>query len=205
MTCSREINDKIVKINDNKSKSTPRPIISLKLGSGYSRGWLFDTGAAITCMAIKELRRIPSYVKLQKIANSGRICQGASGANLIPVGTFLMPLEWQGKKILHPVIVFNNLNTPLIMGIDAIHHMSITYLSMSESFLFQEDIIGENKFRKADLMTVATTFIPARTSVPVRLGTAIGRRHTPMAAGIQSVTTVGNPDFPAPSRGGLEG
>ncbi len=98
MTCSRKITDKIVKINDVKSKSTPRPIINLKLGSGYSRGWLFDTGAAITCMAIKELKRIPSHVKLQQIANSGRICQGASGANLIPVGTFLMPLEWQGKK-----------------------------------------------------------------------------------------------------------
>ncbi len=98
MTCSREITDKIVKINDLKSKSTPRPIITLKLGSGYSRGWLFDTGAAITCMAIKELKLIPCYVKLQQIANSGRICQRASGANLIPVGTFLMPLEWQGKK-----------------------------------------------------------------------------------------------------------
>jgi hypothetical protein len=56
MTCSREITDKIVKINDVKSKSTPRPIINLKIGSGYSRGWLFDTGAAITCMAIKELK-----------------------------------------------------------------------------------------------------------------------------------------------------
>ncbi len=57
MTCSRVITDKIVKINYVISKSTPRPIISLKLGSGYSRGWLFDTGAAITCMAIKELRK----------------------------------------------------------------------------------------------------------------------------------------------------
>ena len=54
------------------------------------------------------------------------------------------------KKIIHPVTMFKNLNTPLIMGIDAILHMSITYLSTSESFLFQEDIIGENKFRKAD-------------------------------------------------------
>ena len=56
MTSSKVITDKIVKINDVKSKSTPRPIISLKLCSEYSRGWLFDTGAAITCMAIKELR-----------------------------------------------------------------------------------------------------------------------------------------------------
>jgi hypothetical protein len=61
-----------------------------------------------------------------------------------------MPLEWQGKKIIHPVIMFECLNTPLIMGIDAIHHMSTTYLSTSESFLFQEDIVGQNKFRKAD-------------------------------------------------------
>ncbi len=127
MVCSRMITDKIMKINYVKSKSTPRPIICLKLGSGYARGWLFDTGAAITCMAIKELSKIPRHVKLQQIANTGRVCQGASGTSLIPVGTYLMPLEWQGKKIIHPVIVFENLNTPLIMGIDAIHHMSITY------------------------------------------------------------------------------
>ncbi len=95
MTCSRVITDKIMKINDVKSKSTPRPIIYLKLGSGYSRGWLFDTGGAITCMAIKELRKIPSHVKLQQIANTWRVCQGALGTSLIPVGTYLMPLEWQ--------------------------------------------------------------------------------------------------------------
>jgi hypothetical protein len=86
------------------------------------------------------------------------------------------------KKIIHPVQVFKNLNTPLIMGIDAIHHMSITYLSRSEFFVFQEDIIGENKFIKVVLMTVQKTLIPARTSVPVRLGTASGKRHMPMAA-----------------------
>jgi hypothetical protein len=44
---------------------------------------------------------------------------------------------------------------------------------------------------------IKTTFIPVHTSIPVRLGTAIGRRHTPMAAGIKSVTTVRNPDYPA--------
>jgi hypothetical protein len=58
------------------------------------------------------------------------------------------------KKILHPVTVFQNSNTPLIMGIDAIHHMSITHLSMSETLIFQEDIIGQNNFRKSDLMTM---------------------------------------------------
>jgi hypothetical protein len=86
-----------VKINDLKSKSTPTPIITLKLSSGFSSNWLFDTGAAITCMAIKELNKIPNNVGLKQIKDSGRICQRASGANLISVGTYLVPLEWQGK------------------------------------------------------------------------------------------------------------
>ena len=98
---------------------------------------------------------------------------------------------------MQPVHVFQILNTPLIIGIDAIHNMGITYLSMSQTFMFQEDIIGEAKFRKADLMTVQRITIPARTGVPVRLGTASGRRHTPMAAGLKWVTTIGNPDYPA--------
>ncbi len=63
------------------------------------------------------------------------------------------------------------------MGIDAIHQKIVTYLSMSETFLFQEDIIGENKFRKADLMIVQQLTIPANTCVPVSLGTASGRRQ----------------------------
>jgi hypothetical protein len=70
------------------------------------------------------------------------------------------------------------------MGIDAIHHVSIkTYLSMYESFMFQEDIIRQNKFRKA------------RTCVPVQLGTASLRRLTPMAAEI--FHNCGNPYYPA--------
>jgi hypothetical protein len=99
-------------------------------------------------------------------------------------------LQKNGIKNLHPVTVFQNLNTLLI---DAIHHMSITYLS----FMFIEDIIGENKFRKADLMTAQGITIPARTCVPVRLGTASEQRFTLMAAEIKSVTTVDNPDYPA--------
>ncbi len=98
MTCTRIITNKIVKIIDVKSKSTPRPIITLKLSSRYSSELLFDTGAAITCMAIKEQQKIPNNVELKQIQDSWKICKGASGAYLIPVGTYLMPLAWQGKK-----------------------------------------------------------------------------------------------------------
>jgi hypothetical protein len=73
------------------------------------------------------------------------------------------------RKILYPLTVCQKLNTPLIMDISAIDLMGITYLSISESFMFQEDIICQSKLRKVDLMT----------------------------AGIKSVTTIGNPYYPA--------
>jgi hypothetical protein len=38
--------------------------------------------------------------------------------------------------------------------------------------------------------------IPARTTCPVRLSTAIGTRHTPVTVGFKSVSTVGNIDYP---------
>ena len=189
--------EEVLKINDIVSKKTPRPIITLQTSSGLSCKWLFDTGASITCMSIGAFKSIPLHARPNKIAEKGRNAVGASGASLVPKGTYLLPLEWNGKKVMQPVNVFQNLNTPLILGIDAIHNLGITYLSMSESFMFQEDIINEAKFRKADLVTVQKTLIPARTGVPVRLGMASGRRHTPMAAGIKSVTTIGNPDYPA--------
>ncbi len=64
---------------------------------------------------------------------------------------------------MQPVNVFQNLSTPLILGIDAIDNLGITYLSMSQTFMFLEDIIGEAKFRKADLMTVKNHY-PSQTS-----------------------------------------
>jgi hypothetical protein len=148
-------------------------------------------------MSIGAFKSIPIHARPKKIGDKGRNAVGASGASLVPKGTYLLPLELNGKKIMQPVNVFQNLSTPLIMGIDAIDNMSITNLSMSQTFMFQEDIVGEAKFRKADLITVQKITIPARTCVPVRLGMASGRRHTPMAAGLKSVTTICNPDYPA--------
>lgn len=153
-TCTKMMINEILEINDVRTKNTPRPLITLNTSSGLTCKWLFDTGAAITCMSIGAFRKIPIDKRPTKINDKGRECRGASGTSLIPVGTYLMSLEWDNKKILHPVTVFQNLNTPLIMGIDAIHHMGITYLTMSETFMFQDDIVGQNKFRKADLMTV---------------------------------------------------
>ncbi len=107
----------------------------------------------------------------------------------------MIPMEWNGKKIMQQVQVFKNLAQPAILGIDGIHNLGITYLTETKEFVFQNDIL-QPKFAKADLKTMSVLKIPARTTCPVRLGTAIGRKHTPMAAGFKSVSTVGNINHP---------
>ncbi len=37
-------------------------------------------------------------------------------------------MEWNGKTVMQPVTVFNNLSSPLIMGIDAIDNLGIFFL-----------------------------------------------------------------------------
>jgi hypothetical protein len=128
--------EEVLKINNIVSKRTPRPIIIQETSSGLSCKWLFDTRAAITCMSIGAFKSIPIHARPKMIGEKGKNAVGASGASSIP-------LEWKGKKIMQQVNVFQNLNTPLILGIDGINNLGITYLSMSQTFMFQEDIIGE--------------------------------------------------------------
>jgi hypothetical protein len=98
-------------------------------------------------MANREFRKIPRNIELKKSITqesmSGSIRDKFNPSRHLSNGT-----RMARKKIIRLVIVFNNLNTPIIMGIDAIHHISITYSSTSESFLFQEDIIAKTNSEK---------------------------------------------------------
>ncbi len=90
--------EEVLKINDIVSKKTPRPIITLQTSSGLSCKWLFDTGAAITCMSVGAFKSITIHARPKLIGEKGRNAVGASGASLIPKGTYLLPLDLKGKK-----------------------------------------------------------------------------------------------------------
>jgi hypothetical protein len=96
---------------------------------------------------------------------------------------------------MQKVQIYKNLAQPRILGIDGINNPGITYLTETKQFIFQNEIL-QSKFSKVDLKTVSVLKIPARTTCMVRLGTAIGARTTPMAAGFKSVSTIGNIDHP---------
>ena len=182
-------------INDVQTKANPRPIIKLKSIKGLTENWLFDTGAGLTCISLKAFRQICQESRPMKIHGVGKNANGADGGKLFPQGTYVIPLEFEGSKILQQVQVYANLHTDAILGIDAIDNLGITYLSRTKEFVFQETL-KQSRFAKADLRTVSVLKLPAHTSCPVRLGTSCGKRHTPMAAGLKSVSTIGNLDFP---------
>jgi hypothetical protein len=95
-----------------------------------------------------------------------------SGTNLIPDGDHLFSMELNQKMVMQIVTVFKNLSSPLILGIDAIDNLGITYLLGTRSFRFQEELNPET-FQKADPRVVNTLKILAHTEVPVELGTTI--------------------------------
>ena len=63
--------DEIQEINDVQSKSTPRLLITLDSSSGLSCKWLFDTGAALSCMSIGAFRKIPINKRPRKSMTEG--------------------------------------------------------------------------------------------------------------------------------------
>ena len=126
----------VIKINDIRSKQTFRPLIQLKTLPGMHPTWLYDTGAALTCISMETFR----HSRPIKIHSIGKGASGASGGFLIPQGSYMIPMEIKGRKIMQKVQVYKNLAQGAILGIDAIDNLGITYLSLTKEFLFQEDI-----------------------------------------------------------------
>jgi hypothetical protein len=60
---------------------------------------LFDIGAGLTCMSSSVFRKINKEYRPHKISAIGSRAQGASGEALLPEGVYMIPMEWNGKKI----------------------------------------------------------------------------------------------------------
>ena len=194
-TCIKLMCQKFIKINDIRSKQTSRPLIQLKTLPGMNPTWLYDTGSALTCISMDTFRQIEINSRPTQIHSIGKEASGANGSSLIPRGSYMIPIEFNGRKIFQKVQVYENLAQRAILVIDAIDNLGITYLSRSREFLFQEEI-KKTRFERADLNTVKLMHIPAQTTCPIWLASSTGRRHFPMTAGLKCVTTIGNLDLP---------
>jgi len=131
-----------------------RPRINVKTGN-QTTSWLFDTGAAITCMNSRSFNAAFGNQKLRKISNA-QSCVAASGDAMNSIGVYEVDLWIKGQKFTHPVNIINELNNKII-GIDFMHHNKLIY-----------DVnMRQVRFADAKMNTICTTkqvTIPAMTS-----------------------------------------
>jgi len=95
-----------------------RPRINVTTGE-KTFNWLFDTGAAITCMNANSFREAFSG-KRPKLLHKGTGCVAANGARMNCLGVFELPMTIRGRSFLHPVTIVEGINDNII-GIDFMH------------------------------------------------------------------------------------
>jgi hypothetical protein len=101
-----------------------RPRINVTMGN-KTFNWLFDTGAAITCMNANSFRQSFSG-KQPKLLHQGTGCVAANRSKMNSLGVFKLPMTIRGRKFLHPVTVVKDINDNII-GIDFLHVNQMNY------------------------------------------------------------------------------
>ncbi len=169
-----------------------RPRLAVRVGN-ETFSWLFDTGAAVTCMKKDSFELAFGHTKPKQISKL-QSCIAASGDKMSSLGVFEMDLFIKGKKFTHPVNVIQELNENII-GIDFIHAEKLTY-----------DVISRRvKFAGASTNSIAALknmVLPAMTSTVIKAkfkGTRddkasyvanICAPRTPMISGMPSIMNV---------------
>jgi hypothetical protein len=81
--------------------------------------WLFDTGAAVTCMSADSFRDSFKTGK-PKLIRKDHCCQSANGSKMHSLGVFEVPLTIPGQKFVHPVAFMEDLKD-FVIGINFMH------------------------------------------------------------------------------------
>ena len=102
-----------------------RPRINVTTGE-KTFNWLFDTGAAITCMSASSFREAFRTNK-PKLIQKGAGCVAANGSKMNSLGVFDLPTTIRGRKFVHPVTVVEDINDNII-GIDFMHALSLIHI-----------------------------------------------------------------------------
>jgi hypothetical protein len=97
-------------------------------------GWLFDTGAAITCMNASSFRETFETNK-PKLIQKGAGCVAANGSRINYLGVFELPMTIRGKKYVHPVTVVEDINDN-ILNIDFMNENRMNYNMTSKQITF---------------------------------------------------------------------
>ena len=110
-----------------------RPRINVTTGD-KTFNWLFDTGAAITCMNANSFWQA-FLGKRPKLLHQGTGCVGANRSKMNSLGVFELPMTIRVRKFLLPVTVVEDINDNII-GIYFMHANQMNYNALSKQITF---------------------------------------------------------------------
>ena len=135
-----------------------RPRINVTTGE-KTFNWLFDTGAAVTCMNANSFKEAFSG-KRPKLLHKGTSCVAANGSKMNSLGVFELPMTIRGRSFLHPVTVVENINDNII-GIDFMHANRMNYDAASKQITFAHMLTNA-------LYSLKETTIPALSTMIIQ-------------------------------------
>ena len=134
-----------------------RPRINVTTGK-KTFNWLFDTGAAITCMNADNFRESFGHSK-PKLLKKSAGCIAANGSKMDSKVIYEIEMTIRGRKFVHPVTVVEDINDN-ILGIDFMHQHKLIYNSTSKQITFAHMLTNA-------LYAVKKVMIPALSSIMV--------------------------------------
>ena len=185
--------------------SVERPFIKIKANGNVSN-WLWDSGASVSCMSLKQFRLIPPHLRPEKLPNSTKLVS-AGGDDLHVVGVYNLELTVQGRSIFAPIFVCKALHSPAILGIDSISKLGIGFSAAKQVFYFDDilDLPGASKFVfqsniepgnfSTAISTISTVKINAQCHATICLNTVANSGYT-SPPGVYAVSHIQNVDFP---------
>ena len=124
---------------------------------------LFDTGADVSCI---NSRVVPSSREDEKVTVvTSKPLKAAGGQSLKVHGAQKMELEIDGKKVTHPFLVVEDLNEPIILGIDFITRHGLNYSPSTREFSWE----NAKGWKQGFCTTIRTEKIPALSSKLVKV------------------------------------
>jgi hypothetical protein len=169
-----------------------RPRVNVKTGN-QTMSWLFDTGAAITCMNSRSFNNAFGTQKPRRMANA-QSCVAASGDTMNSIGVYEMDLWIKGQKFTHPVKVINELNDNIIC-IDFMHRNNLIYDVNRRQVKFADakmNMIGATKQMTIPAMTssIITTKFNGESHLDKTYIATIHCPGAPTLTGVPSMVSI---------------
>ena len=176
-----------------------RPYLDIN-ACGVTSKWLFDTGAAVSCMSLKQFRTIPVDKRPCKMPPLTKLVSAAS-TTLNVIGVYNMPLTLHNQTITHPVYVCQNLHQPAILGYDAIKRFGIIFDPTSNMFAFQNQKDAWHSIADISPTVFAALYTHKRITLPPLSVASVqlcARTHTsaPMPPRITAIANILAPQHP---------